>query len=136
MTDEEIEQLSDLKRDRDKLKRNSGEAFHLERTYDRSEEASLKERMIHYFVKVKNTSKKMTIGTREATLTLDGYDYRNTVVMDRVRLIQSKALQMIEKDLDILIEEVEASLKNYKGQPVSVYIKETIGITDKSQEAV
>jgi hypothetical protein len=133
MTDEEIDQLSDLKKDRDQLAHVLSGINSIEDRY--SEGCTKPGSRIAQFLKLARESGKRIVadgGSRSFALNIS--DFRNTIVAEKIRDIEEIHFKNLLKDLDELGCQIESALENYSGEKIKVYFKEKLKYLNSAKQ--
>ena len=133
MTDDEIKQLGKLKEDKDKVKRESCEAKCIERIRDEEDRWSDKnEEHSNWFNRLFSKRPQLQIDFKSLDVLvrdnnthfeLSPADFNNPVVVERIRMIQSKVFKIVADELELLYKEMEQSLLDYHGENIYPYIR-------------
>jgi hypothetical protein len=124
MTDEEIEQLSEIKKDRDNLKRCIDNIVHLNGEYSSPVRKPI-ERFFSRTVKIMREPGKLTAGGTNS-FKLDSGEFNNDIIQLKVREIESEVFSILVKKLNDLESEISFALARYKGENIDSYMRNSM----------
>jgi hypothetical protein len=138
MTDEEILQLNQLKRDRDKIRDTVKNLIKLDRKRENNPDGSSRKgfkRFVNSKLRVDRDIGKDKDGDYHNTYLVTAYnhnfeldmdDFANEIMLDRIRESLSDSLTVLVKNLVTLEHEVTTALEEYGDQDIAIYIREKV----------